>query len=40
MLAQDRDSSAALPWMHAAVAAPNWRQIAIGSNIEVYERTK
>ena len=39
LLAQDHDSTAALPILRAAVSAPNWRRIAIGSNLEVYERT-
>ncbi len=39
LLAQDRDSTATLPILRAAVSAPNWRRIAIGSNLEVYERT-
>jgi hypothetical protein len=38
LIAQDRDSAAALAFMRASVAAPNWRRIAIGSNLEVYER--
>lgn len=38
LLGQDRDSLAALPLMREAVAAPNWRQVAIGANIRVYER--
>jgi hypothetical protein len=39
MLAQDRDSIATIPIMRAVFASPNWRRVAIGSNIEVYERT-
>jgi hypothetical protein len=38
LLGQDRDSRAVLPGMQAAVAGPNWRRIAIGSLVEVYER--
>ena len=39
LLAQDHDSLATLAALHAAVAGPNWRRVAIGSNLEVYERT-
>ena len=39
LLAQDHDSLATLAALHAAVAGPNWRRIAIGFNLEVYERT-
>lgn len=39
LLAQDHDSLATLPVLRAAVAGPNWRRIAIGSNLEVYEKT-
>jgi hypothetical protein len=39
LLAQDRDSTAALPALRASVAGPNWRLIAKGANLEVYERT-
>jgi hypothetical protein len=38
LIGQDRDSRAVLPPMEAAVAGPNWRRIATGSNLEVYER--
>jgi hypothetical protein len=38
LLAQDRDSTAAIVTAHAALAPPNWRPVAIGSNLEVYER--
>lgn len=39
LLGQDHDSLATLPLLHAAVAGPDWRRVAIGSNLEVYERT-
>jgi hypothetical protein len=39
LLAQDRDSTASLAAMRGSVAGPNWRRVAIGSNVEVYERT-
>jgi hypothetical protein len=38
MLAQDADSTATIGLLHAALSAPNWRLVAIGSNLEVYER--
>nr|WP_294564750.1 hypothetical protein [uncultured Rhodopila sp.] len=37
-LAQDRDSAATLPALRATLAAANWRWVATGSNVEVYER--
>jgi hypothetical protein len=37
-LSQDRDSAAVIEASRTALAAPNWRVVAIGSNIEVYER--
>jgi hypothetical protein len=37
-LAQDRDSIEAVSLLRAALAAPNWRRVANGSNLEVYER--
>jgi hypothetical protein len=37
-LVQDRDSAATLPVLRAALSAANWRRVAIGSNVEVYER--
>jgi hypothetical protein len=37
-LAQDRDSVAAIGVARAVLGTPNWRLIAIGSNLEVYER--
>ena len=40
LLAQDRDSTAAVAMMRAAFAHPNWRRVAIGSNVEIYERTE
>jgi hypothetical protein len=40
LLGRDRDSTATLPVLRAAVAAPNWRPVAIGSNVEVYERSE
>ena len=39
LLGQDRDSSATIAVWHAAFATPNWRRVAIGANLEVYERT-
>ncbi len=39
LLPVDRDSIAAIAVMRAALAAPGWHRVAIGSNIEVYERT-
>ncbi|HEX2939474.1 MAG TPA: hypothetical protein VHO91_00395, partial [Rhodopila sp.] len=38
LLPQDRDSTATLPLMRAALSAPNWRPVAIGSNVAAYER--
>lgn len=38
LLAQDRDSAASLPAMHAAFAPPGWRRVAAGFNVEAYER--
>lgn len=38
LLAQDADSVATVAAMRAAFAGPNWRQVAIGSNVEVFER--
>ena len=38
-LGQDRDSIAAIARLHASLVAPNWRLVAIGSSLEVYERT-
>ncbi len=38
LLGQDQDSRSVLPAMQAALAGPNWRRIATGSNLEVYER--
>ena len=38
LLAQDRDSTATIPRMRAALAWPNWRRVASGFNLEVYER--
>jgi hypothetical protein len=39
LLPQDRDSTATIPAEHAALSPANWRRVAIGSNVEVYERT-
>jgi hypothetical protein len=39
LLSQDRDSIAIIPELHALLVPPNWRLVAIGSNLEVYERT-
>jgi hypothetical protein len=38
LLTQDRDSTASIPVMRAAFAAPRWHLVAIGSNVAVYER--
>jgi hypothetical protein len=38
VLPQDRDSIASIAAARAALVAPNWRLVAIGSNLEVYER--
>ena len=40
LIGQDKDSRAVLPAMQAALAGPNWRRIAIGSDLEVYERAQ
>ena len=37
-VAQDRDSTATLPVLRAALSATDWRRVAIGSRVEVYER--
>jgi hypothetical protein len=37
-LAQDRDSTKTVSLLRAALAAPNWRLVANGSNLEVYQR--
>ncbi len=37
-LTQDRDSAATVPLLRAALNAANWRQVAIGGGVEVYER--
>jgi hypothetical protein len=39
MLAQDRDSIATIASLHAALGNPTWHRVAIGSNLEVYEKT-
>ena len=39
LLPQDRDSTATIQAEHVALSPPNWRRVAIGSNVEVYERT-
>ncbi|HEY0181853.1 MAG TPA: hypothetical protein VGC09_03510 [Rhodopila sp.] len=39
LMAQDRDSTEALAGVRAALAAPDWRRVAFGSSVEVYERT-
>ena len=36
-LMQDRDSSAAVQAMRATLLAGNWRRVATGSNVEIYE---
>jgi hypothetical protein len=38
-LAQDQDSRATLATLRAVLSEPNWRRVANGSNVEVYERT-
>ena len=38
-LTQDRESTEAVSRLLAALAAPHWRLVASGSNLEVYERT-
>jgi hypothetical protein len=38
LLAQDRDSTVAISKIHAALSLPDWRRVAVGSGIEVYER--
>lgn len=40
LLAQDRDSIRTIATLHAFFTAPNWRRVAIGSTIEVYERVE
>ena len=39
LLAQDRDSIAAITMLHGTLRLPDWRLVAAGSNLEVYERT-
>jgi hypothetical protein len=39
-LGQDRDSRATLAMLRGVLCAPNWRLVANGSNVEVYERTE
>ncbi len=39
MLAQDRESVAAIATMRATFAQPGWRLIAAGSDVEVFERS-
>jgi hypothetical protein len=39
LMGQDQDSRTVLPAMQAALDGPNWRRIANGANLEVYERT-
>ncbi len=38
LIAQDRDSVASMPLMRAAFAAPGWRLVAAGSNVEAYQQ--
>jgi hypothetical protein len=38
-LAQDRDSVATIVNLKAALVPPDWHRVAIGTNLEVYERT-
>ena len=39
LLAQDRDSIASIARLRAVFVLPNWRRVAIGSSVEVYQRT-
>ncbi|HYZ22740.1 MAG TPA: hypothetical protein VE690_11345, partial [Rhodopila sp.] len=39
LLAQDRDSTATVPILHTAFAAPEWRCTAARADVEVCERT-
>jgi hypothetical protein len=39
LLPQDRDSIATIAVVRAALAAPNWRRVMVGSNLEIDERT-
>ena len=39
LMRQDRDSIAAIDRLHGVLTLPNWRRVAIGSSIEVYERS-
>ena len=39
LLPQDRDSIATIRTVRLALSRPNWRRVAIGSNVEIYERT-
>ena len=39
LLAQDPDSIETIAALRATFAPPNWRLVAIGSNVELYERT-
>ena len=39
VLPRDRDSIVTIQALHAALSAPDWRRVATGSDVEVYERT-
>ncbi len=39
LLAQDRDSIATIPLLRTELIEAHWRRVAIGFNVEVYERT-
>jgi hypothetical protein len=39
LLPQDRDSTATILKLHAALSTPDWRRVATGADVEVYERT-
>jgi hypothetical protein len=39
-LARDRESTATIPALRSLLAPPDWRRVAIGSNLEVFERTQ
>src|SRR4051794_12261322 len=38
LLGRDRDSTATLPALRAAVSGPGWRRVAAGTHAEAYER--
>jgi hypothetical protein len=39
MLAQDKESTATIAMLHAALVPPRWRLVTSGSHLEVYERS-